>query len=92
MGAAQNSQSWVIYSPPANSAGPVLRAGLTEVLVTGIDTKWMMVSASPIGMPAKPAAAPLDVVPTMMKRKAKVITTSVMKLEVRLNLPGLSAP
>ena len=58
IGATQNSQSWPIYAPPANSAGPVLRAGLTEVLVTGIDTRWIKVSARPIGMPAKPVAAP----------------------------------
>ena len=36
MGASQNSQSCAMYAPPANSAGPVLRAGLTEALVTGI--------------------------------------------------------
>ena len=36
MGANQNSQSCAIYGPPANSAGPVLRAGLTEAFVTGI--------------------------------------------------------
>ena len=33
-GATQNSQSCPIYSPPANRAGPVLRAGLTEVEVS----------------------------------------------------------
>src|SRR6516164_4078895 len=66
IGASQNSQSWPTYSPPANSAGPVLRAGLTEVLVTGIDTRWIKVRARPIGMPAKPAAAPFDVLPMMM--------------------------
>jgi hypothetical protein len=36
IGATQNSRSWPMCSPPANSAGPVLRAGLTEVLVTRI--------------------------------------------------------
>ena len=36
MGASQNNQSCAIYGPPASSAGPVLRAGLTEALVTGI--------------------------------------------------------
>ena len=53
-GASQNSQSWAIYGPPANRAGPVLRAGLTEVLVTGIEIRWMSVRHRPIGMPAKP--------------------------------------
>ena len=36
MGASQNSHSCSMAHPPANSAGPVLRAGLTEVLVTGM--------------------------------------------------------
>ena len=36
MGASQNNHSCAIYAPPANRAGPVLRAGLTEALVTGI--------------------------------------------------------
>ena len=35
-GAIQNSQSWATAQPPTNKAGPVLRAGLTEVLVTGM--------------------------------------------------------
>jgi hypothetical protein len=35
MGASQNNQSCA-YAPPANNAGPVLRAGLIEALVTGI--------------------------------------------------------
>src|SRR5271163_407434 len=73
IGAIQNSHSCAICSPPANNAGPVLRAGLTEVLVTGIETRWISVSARPIGIPAKPAAAPFDVVPMMMNRKKNVI-------------------
>ena len=85
-GTTQNIQSWPRYSPPANSAGPVLRAGLTDVLVTGIDTRWMSVSASPIGIPAKPLAAPFEVVPTMMSRKKNVITNSITTQAPRLYL------
>src|SRR5215212_792095 len=70
----------------------MLRAGLTEVLVTGIETKWINVRAKPIGMPAKPTAAPFEVVPTMMKIKKKVSSTSVAKQAARLYLPGLSSP
>src|SRR5437764_4523640 len=92
IGATQKSQSWPIYSPPANSAGPVLRAGLTEVLVTGIETRWISVKARPIGIPAKPVAAPFDVVPMMMNRKKKVITISVKKQLPKPYLPGLSSP
>src|SRR5215218_6086082 len=47
-GASQNSQSCAIAQPPTNSAGPVLRAGLTEVLVIGMLTKWIRVRPRPI--------------------------------------------
>src|SRR5215471_9676017 len=83
IGATQNSQSWPTYSPPANRAGPVLRAGLTEVLVIGIEIRWMSVSAKPIGMPANPVAAPFDVVPMMMNRKKKVSSSSAKKQAAR---------
>src|SRR5713101_4259651 len=92
IGASQNNQSWPIYSPPANRAGPVLRAGLTDVLVTGIDTRWIRVRARPIGIPAKPVAAPFDVVPMMTNKKKKVITTSSTKQLPRPYLPGLRSP
>ncbi len=36
MGATQNSQSCATAQSPTNTAAPVLRAGLTEVLVTGM--------------------------------------------------------
>ena len=36
MGITQNSHSWLSAQSPTNSAGPVLRAGFTEVLVTGM--------------------------------------------------------
>jgi len=39
MGAAQNSQSWVKAVPLTMTAGPRLRAGLTEVPVIGIPTR-----------------------------------------------------
>jgi len=35
-GVIQNSQSCPTWALPAKSAGPVLRAGFTDVLVTGI--------------------------------------------------------
>jgi len=44
-----------MYSAPANRAGPVLRAGLTEVLVTGMETRWITVRVRPIAIGAKPA-------------------------------------
>ena len=42
--------------PPTNTAGPRLRAGFTEVLVTGMPTRWISVSTRPMAMPAKPTA------------------------------------
>ena len=34
-GATRNSHNWRSAQPPTNNAGPILRAGLTEVFVTG---------------------------------------------------------
>ena len=39
MGATQNSHSCCSAQPPTSSAGPVLRAGFTEVLVMGMLTR-----------------------------------------------------
>ena len=38
-GATQNSQSCCSAHPPTKIAGPVLRAGFTEVFVTGMQTR-----------------------------------------------------
>src|SRR5947209_7940401 len=65
--------------PDGKQRGAVLRAGLTEVLVTGIMTRWIKVRHRPIGMPAKPTAAPCEVEPTITKRKKNVATTSPTK-------------
>ena len=54
IGARMNSHSCVIASPPANSAGPIDRAGFTDVFVTGMLTRWISVSARPIAIGAKP--------------------------------------
>ena len=55
IGATQNIQSCKIAVPPENSAGPVLRAGLTLVLVTGIEIRWISVSPRPMAIGAKAA-------------------------------------
>ena len=39
IGASQNSHSCCSATPPTNSAGPVERAGLTDVLVTGMEIR-----------------------------------------------------
>lgn len=74
-GATQKSQSWPTAGPSAKSATPVERAGLTEVLETGIEMRWINVSPRPIAMGANPAGAPEDVDPRMMIRKNAVSTT-----------------
>lgn len=45
IGATQNSHSCESAQSPTISAGPVLRAGLTEVLVTGMLMRWIRVNA-----------------------------------------------
>ena len=44
---------WLIASTPANNAGPMLRAGLTDVPVTGIHTICTKTKVNPIASPAK---------------------------------------
>src|SRR5215210_4382911 len=66
-GATQNSQSWASAHPPTNSAGPVLRAGFTEVFVIGMPTRWIRVSPKPIASGANPTGALPCVAPMMMK-------------------------
>ncbi len=57
IGASQKSQSWERAQPRTKIAGPVLLAGLTEVLVTGMLIKWMNVNAKPMAIPANPTGA-----------------------------------
>lgn len=54
-------------------------AGGIDRRVGDRDRDQMSVSDSPIGMPAKPVAAPLDVVPMMIIRKKSVRTNSATK-------------
>ena len=84
MGASQNSQSCSIAHPPTNSAGPVLRAGLTEVLVTGMLIRWISVSTNPIGIGANPGGIRGSVAPMITNRNISVITTSHTAAEPRL--------
>jgi hypothetical protein len=70
--------------PPTNTAGPILRAGLTEVLVTGIPTRWMSTSTIPIGIPAKPTGALISVEPYTVNTRKNVNTTSTTNAAVTL--------
>lgn len=78
-GATQNSQSWDRAQPPTKRAGPVLRAGLTDVLVTGMLIRWIRASANPMARGANPAGARPSVAPRMTIRKKAVRTTSAIK-------------
>ncbi|MCY1250766.1 hypothetical protein D9M72_644350 [compost metagenome] len=78
-GATQNNHSCCSAQPPTNNAGPVLRAGLTEVLVTGMEIRWIRVRARPMAIGAKPAGARLSVAPMMIRMNIAVITTSLAK-------------
>jgi hypothetical protein len=86
IGANQNSQSWEIAQSPKNTATPVLRAGFTDVLVTGMDIKWMRVRHKPMAIGANPCGARLSVVPRMTMRNIIVMTTSVISAASRLGL------
>ena len=72
----RTARAAAIAQPPTNSAGPVLRAGFTEVLVTGMLIRWISVRPRPMAIGAKPAGARLSVAPRMIIRNMKVITTS----------------
>jgi hypothetical protein len=61
------------------TAGPVLRAGLTEVFVTGMLIRWINVRPSPIAIGAKPLGARSSVAPRMIIRNMNVMTTSATR-------------
>ena len=78
-GATQNIHSWESAQPPANTAVAVLRAGFTEVLVTGMLTRWMRVRHRPIAIGAITLPALRSVAPWITNRNTAVSTTSMMK-------------
>lgn len=57
MGAAQKTHNCANAQPPTKIAGPVLRAGFTDRLVTGTPIRWISVRPSPMAMGAKPWGA-----------------------------------
>jgi len=92
MGASQNSHNCSRAQPPTNSAGPVERAGLTDVLVTGMLIRWISVSASPIGIGANPAGARLSVAPRMTNTNPALSTISQISAACIEYLPGEWSP
>jgi hypothetical protein len=75
-GASPKSQSWLIYAPPANRAGPVLRAGLTDAFVTESGTDESESGIVRLGCRQILRLAPFEVVPMITYRKKKVAMTS----------------
>ena len=74
-GAMMKSQSCATapgFEPTPTSAGPIERAGLTEVPVMLMPTRWMAASVSPIARPAKPVGANGWVTPRMQTRNRNV--------------------
>jgi len=72
-----------IAAPPTKTAGPKLRAGLTEVPSTGMPTRWIKTSLKPMAIQANPLDASLCVAPKMTKRNSAVNTISKIKQENR---------
>src|SRR5690606_36075516 len=84
IGATQNSHNWLNASPCTNNACEVERAGLTDVLVIGIEIKWIKVNAKPIAIPANLPFAHLSVAPKMIIRKNAVSKNSVKNAAIML--------
>ena len=83
-GATQNSHNWPNAQSFANKAWLVLRAGFTDVFVTGILIKWISVKPKPIAKPANPYGALECVAPKIIIKNINVITTSVIKAAIML--------
>jgi hypothetical protein len=69
LGTIRNSQTWPSALPPTNTAGPRLRAGLTDSPVTLMNAKCSANRVSPMISPATSSVAVGLVAPriTMMK-------------------------
>src|ERR1700685_3502021 len=92
IGAAQNSHNCPTAPPPTKIAGPVLRAGLTEVFVTGMEIRWISVRHIPMAMGAKPLGARSSVEPNITSRKNSESTSSATKHAIKEYPPGEWAP
>ena len=76
-GATMNSHTWLSAVPPTTSAGPRLRAGFTEVPVSGMPMRCTITSAKPMATPAAPWIAALWVANRTTITKMAVRTTSI---------------
>ena len=76
-GATQNSQSWAERPPADEQRRPVLRAGFTDVFVTGMRDQVDQRQRQADGERAHALGARRSVAPRMTIRKTAVSTTSV---------------
>ena len=87
-GASQKNHSCAKAQPPTINAGPVLLAGFTEVLVTGMLMRCINVKAKPMAKAAKPLGARSSVAPKMVIKNIKVMMISVTSAETMEYWPG----
>ena len=80
-GPTMNTHNCERASPPWKRAGPMERAGLTEVPVKWIPTKWMRIRLRPMARPAKLLVAPFvfEVAPSTTSTKRAVSTISTIR-------------
>ena len=71
-----NSHSCDSALVPAKIAEPKLRAGFTDVLSTGIVTRWMSANVSPAAIPPNPTGNRALVVDSTTYTRSAVNTTS----------------
>ena len=62
----------------------MLRAGFTDVFVTGMLIRWMSVNPRPIAIGANPAGALESVAPRMISKNMNVMVISVNKADCKL--------
>ena len=79
IGATINIHTWLIAQPRWKIAVASERAGFSDVLVTGIEIRCILVSARPMAIGAKPLGARSSVEPRITSRKNAVHTASIMK-------------
>ena len=87
-----NSHTCESALPPAKIAGPRLRAGLTEVPVSGMPTRWITPRVKPIASPAKPLAAIRWVTASTTNTSTNVSSTSTRKAPPMEMPPWEGAP
>src|SRR5215831_15251923 len=82
-GATMNSHNCCKAQPPVKIAGPMLRAGLIEALVTGMAARLVTVSTRPMARPANPegafsSVAPSTVITSNMVKNVSVSNAAIM--------------